>query len=199
MAVLPVRFIGDPVLRQPAHSVSPEVLASPEFQSFIDDLVETMHHANGAGLAAPQVGRSVAVAAVHVEANPRYPYKPDVPLTVFVNPTLTVLGTDTARIFEGCLSVPDLRGQVQRAMHVRVDAVDRAGVPFTFEARGLTAGTLQHELDHLDGLLFVDRVEDPKTLCTWDNFERFHRAAFLEEVEAIHRRHGTGPGSSVGS
>lgn len=187
------------MLRRPALPVSLEALASAEMQGFIDDLVETMHAANGAGLAAPQVGRSVAIAAVHVEANPRYPYKPDFPLTVFVNPTITVLGDETASLYEGCLSVPDLRGRVVRAMRVRVDAIDRHGERLTVDARGLTAGTFQHEFDHLEGKLFTDRVADPTTLCTWDNFARFHEAGFLREVEAINHRHGGGRGAGLGS
>lgn len=191
MAVLPIVKLGDPVLRQKARQVSPEELASPEMQGFIDDLIETMHAANGAGLAAPQVGRSVAIAAVHVEDNPRYPYKPKVPLTVFVNPTLTPLSEDAALLYEGCLSVPDLRGRVPRHMHVRVQALDRYGAPLDFEVKGLTAGTYQHEFDHLEGLLFVDRVQDPSTFSTWANFDRFHKAAFVEEARALVNRYGS--------
>ncbi len=197
MAVLPVRLIGDPVLRQPARHLRADELRSPRIQRFIDDLVETMHAANGAGLAAPQVGHPVAIAAVHVERNTRYPYKPDIPLTVFVNPELERLGDDEEWIYEGCLSVPNLRGRVRRAMHVRVRALDRHGEPFSMEGHGLTAGTFQHELDHLEGVLFTDRVEDPRTLCTWDTFEQFHKAEFLREVDGIRTRHGTAPASRV--
>jgi peptide deformylase len=149
-----------------------------------------MHHAHGAGLAAPQVGHSLAIAAVHIRDNPRYPYKPKVPLTVFVNPVLTPLGEETAWVYEGCLSVPNLRGRVRRHMHVRVQALDRYGAPMDFEVRGLTAGTYQHEFDHLEGKLFVDRVEDSTTLCTWDSFDAFHRARFVAEAEAIVARYG---------
>lgn len=190
MAVLPIVKLGDPILRRKARTVPLEELASPEMQRFVDDLIETMKAANGAGLAAPQVGHSVAIAAVHVQDNPRYPYKPNVPLTVFVNPRITVLGDATAMLYEGCLSVPDLRGRVPRAMHIRVEAVDRRGRPLDFEARGLTAGTYQHEFDHLEGKLFVDRVVDPGTFSTWANFDRFHKAAFVEEARAIVARYG---------
>ncbi len=190
MAVLPILQLGHPILRAHAKPVSPEALASPEMQGFIDDLIETMHHAHGAGLAAPQVGHAVAIAAVHIRDNPRYPYKPNVPLTVFVNPILTPLDEETAMVYEGCLSVPNLRGRVRRQMHVRVQAVDRHGAPLDFEAHGLTAGTFQHEFDHLLGKLFVDRVEDPATFCTWDNFDAYHRAAFVSEAEAIVAMYG---------
>jgi peptide deformylase len=190
MTVLSIVQLGDPILRQRARTVSLEALATPEMQGFIDDLVETMHHAHGAGLAAPQVGHSVAIAAVHIRDNPRYPYKPHVPLTVFVNPVLTVASEETAWVYEGCLSVPNLRGRVRRHMHVRVQALDRHGAPLDLEVTGLTAGTYQHEFDHLEGKLFVDRVEDPTTLCTWDNFDAFYRVPFVAEAEAIVARYG---------
>ncbi len=181
--------MGDPVLRQVARPVRPEELAG--LQPLIDDLIETMHAAKGAGLAAPQIGEPVAIAAVHVQANPRYPYKPDIPLTVFVNPRITVLDEASEWIYEGCLSVPDLRGLVPRAMHIRVEALDRHGEALDFEARGLSAGTFQHEFDHLEGRLFLDRVADPATLCTWANFERFHKAGFVARAEEIVARWGS--------
>lgn len=191
MAVLPIRQIGDPILRETAATLTREQLASPDIQQFIDDLVETMHAANGAGLAAPQVGRAVAIAAVHVKDNPRYPYKPNVPLTIFVNPTITPIGDDTAMLYEGCLSVPDLRGRVRRHMHIRVDALDRHGAPISFETRGLTAGTYQHEFDHLLGKLFVDRVEDRATFSTWANFDQHHKARFVAEATALVEKYGS--------
>ena len=190
MTVLKIRTLGDPVLRQVARSVTQDELCKPEMQAFIDDLIETMHDANGAGIAAPQVGRSIALAVVHVKDNPRYPYKPNVPLTVFVNPKLTFLSQDTASIFEGCLSVPGLRGRVRRVMHVGVEAWDRYGQPLSFETYGLTAGTYQHEFDHLEGCLFVDRVEDTSSLTTWSNYESYHKAEFEKEALEIVRRFG---------
>ena len=191
MSVLEIRQIGDPILRQRAVPVDHEMLATPRLQGFIDDLVETMHAANGAGLAAPQVGRPWAIAAVHVHDNPRYPYKPSIPLTVLVNPRLTFSNeVDEAFVYEGCLSVPNLRGRVRRKMHVVVEALDRNGAPLRIEAHGLSAGTFQHEFDHLEGRLFVDRVEDPSTLCTWANFDCFYRDAFVDEAVALVARYG---------
>ena len=190
MAVRQIRQIGDPILREKCRAVSPEELASPAMQAFIDDLIETMHAANGAGLAAPQVGNPVAIAAVHVKDNPRYPYKPDIPLTVFVNPVITPLGDETAMLYEGCLSVPDLRGRVRRHMRIRVDAIDRRGAPMCFEAKGISAGTFQHEFDHLQGVVFVDRVEDRSTFSTWANFDRHHREGFVAEAMALVAKYG---------
>jgi peptide deformylase len=184
--------IGHPVLRERAREVSPEELRSPELQRLIDDMVDTMRAASGAGLAANQVGETVRVAVVEVrEGNRRYPYKPPVPLTVFVNPVIEPLDDDVEQINEGCLSVPNLRGEVPRHMNIRVRYTDREGAEHDEVRRGLTAGTFQHELDHLDGTLFLDRVTDPATLTTWDQFERFHRDAFAERARRIVERTGS--------
>src|ERR1700681_1931785 len=136
-------------------------------QGFIDDLVETMHDANGAGIAASQVHEPIRLCIVEIADNPRYPYKPNWPLTVLVNPVVEATTDERFLNFEGCLSVPNLRGQVPRFAGVRVRAQDRRGAPLDFVVKGLAAGTFQHEIDHLDGTLFVDRVVDTRTLCTW--------------------------------
>ena len=141
-----------------------------------------MRHANGAGLAANQVGSPVRIAAIEVGDNPRYPYKPRIPLTVVVNPIIEPIDDELVEINEGCLSVPNLRGSVMRHVNVRVRYLDRHGVAHDEIRRGLTAGTFQHECDHLDGVLFLDRVDDPRTFTTWEQFERFHRAAFVERI-----------------
>jgi peptide deformylase len=172
--------IGHPVLRSPARPVTAAELADPATQRLIDDLIETMRDAHGAGIAAPQVHEPVRIAVVEVDANPRYPYKPPIPLTVLVNPVLELLGADTVQINEGCLSVP-LRGDLRRHVEIRARYTDRHGVEHTEVKRGLTAGTFQHEVDHLDGILVVDRI-DPRTLSTWDQFDRHHRAAFVERI-----------------
>jgi peptide deformylase len=183
--------IGHPVLRERAREVTPEELRSEQVQSLIDDMIETMRAANGAGLAANQVGETLRIAVVEVkEGNPRYPYKPPVPLTVIVNPRVEPIDDETARINEGCLSVPNLRGEVPRRLRVSVRYFDRRGVEHEELKSGLTAGTFQHEVDHLDGILFVDRVADPRTLTTWAEFERFHREPFLARAAAIVERFG---------
>jgi peptide deformylase len=184
--------IGNPVLRERARELTPDELRSEGLQRLIDDMIETMRAANGAGLAANQVAETVRVAVVEVrEGNPRYPYKPPIPLTVIVNPVIEPLDDEIEQINEGCLSVPNLRGEVPRHLNIRLRYLDREGDEHEEVRRGLTAGTFQHELDHLDGVLFVDRVTDPRTLTTWAEFERFHRDEFVERARRIVERVGS--------
>lgn len=190
MAIRKIATIGHPVLRQVAREVGREELASPALQTFIDDLIETMRDAAGAGLAAIQVYEPMRICAIEVNKNPRYPYKPDYPLTILVNPVVTPTTDETFMNYEGCLSVPNLRGEVRRFTGVRVTALDRFGAELDFEVKGLTAGTFQHEVDHLDGKMFIDRVEDTKTLSTWADFERYHMKGFAERARALVARYG---------
>jgi peptide deformylase len=191
MAIRKIAQIGHPVLRQIARDVSREELATPGMQAFIDDLVETMHDADGAGLAAIQVYEPIRICAIEVRNNPRYPYKPPIPLTILVNPVLTPVGDEMFENNEGCLSVPNLRGMVQRSVHVHVSAWDRHGNPIDEVVHGLKAGTYQHEVDHLLGKIFVDRVTDPSTFSTWVEFDRHHKAAFVERAKALVERVGS--------
>jgi peptide deformylase len=177
--------IGDPVLREQARVLSSEEIGSPEIQELIDDLIETKRATHGAGIAANQVGEPLRVAIVEVEeGNPRYPYKPPEPLTVMINPTIESLGDETIEINEGCLSVPDLRGSLERHLAIRVRYLDRGGQEREEVKRGLTAGTFQHEVDHLDGVLFVDRA-DPQTFATWEQFDRHQREEFMRRVAEL--------------
>lgn len=190
MTLLRIAQIGHPVLRERAREVSADELAAPATQQFIDDLVETMREANGAGLAANQVYRPIRICAIEVQDNPRYPYKPNVPLTLLVNPVIQPLSDEMFENYEGCLSVPNLRGLVRRHVEIRVTGLLRDGGTYEREIRGLTAGTFQHEIDHLDGKLFVDRVHDSTSLCTWDEYRRHHEAAFVERAKALVARCG---------
>ncbi len=184
--------IGHPVLRQEARRLTAADVTSPGIQSLIDDLVDTMRAADGAGLAATQVGEPVQVCVAEVRpGNRRYPYKPVIPLTVLVNPVVEALTAETFANYEGCLSVPDLRGVVDRAVEVRLRALDRHGAPLDTIVRGLSAGTFQHETDHLHGTLFIDRVADTLTLCTWDEFRRRHEPAFSARARALVDRFGS--------
>ena len=160
-------------------------------QQLIDDLIDTMRDANGAGIAAPQVGELLRITTIEVNDNPRYPYKPRIPLTIVVNPIIEPLDDEQFDNLEGCLSVPNMRGLVPRWVNVRVRYLDRAGVEHDTVRRGLTAGTFQHECDHLDGLLFLDRVTDTNSLTTWDNYERFHRDEFVQRITEFVQRVGS--------
>ena len=181
MTVLPIREIGDPVLRDRARELTAEELASPRVQTLIDDMIETKRAANGAGIAAPQVGESLRIAIAEVQPNnPRYPYKPPIPLTVLVNPVLEPLDDELAAINEGCLSVPDLRGELARHVNVRVRYLDRDGAERTEDKR---------EVDRLDGILFVDRA-DPRTLSTWEHYDRYAREDFERRAHQLVQRAG---------
>ncbi|HLK11831.1 MAG TPA: peptide deformylase [Candidatus Binatia bacterium] len=165
MAVLRVAQLGHPVLRRIAAPVPPEGIGAPEVQRLIDDMLETMAEYDGAGLAAPQVRVSSRILVYGVESNPRYPEAESVPLTVLINPEVTPLTDDEAEDWEGCLSLPDLRGKVPRRTRVRVEAWGRDGRRLGFTAAGFHARVVQHECDHLDGIVYVDRMRSMQTLA----------------------------------
>src|SRR5215813_5285820 len=139
MAILKVCCLGHPVLRRVAEPVPPESIAQPAFQQFIDDMIETMHEYEGVGLAAPQVHVSQQVAVLEVVKHPRYPDMPLVPLTVLINPRVTILSQETIDLWEGCLSIPELRGVVPRYTALRVEALDRQGQPIDFVVKNFHA------------------------------------------------------------
>lgn len=176
--------IGDPVLRAINRAISLGELASSPVQTLIDDMIDTMRDAQGAGIAANQVGVNVRICVVGVEANERYPYKPAIPLTVLVNPAIVPVGDDTYLNNEGCLSVP-IRGDLRRFTHISVRALDRHGLEFEQAYRGLSAGTIQHEVDHLDGKLILDRVEDPTSFTTWENFKTHQYDEFVRRIQPV--------------
>jgi peptide deformylase len=179
-----ITTVGDPVLRERAAEVSLEELRSPEVQELIDGLIETRRVAGGAGLAATQVSvpKRIAVVEIDEATRARYPYKPPWPLTVLVDPVIEPLSDEKLLINEGCLSVPGLRGDVERYTRIIAHYFDRNGAEHEEVVEGLTAGTFQHEVDHLDGVLFLDRVVDPRSFSTWEQFERHGREQFLERV-----------------
>ena len=189
MAVREILTIGHPTLREVAAPIPVDEIGSAATQQLIDDLIETMRAANGAGLAANQIGVTKRAVVMEVNDNPRYPYKPRIPLTVAINPVLTPLDDEMVSINEGCLSVP-LRGFVDRHVNLGVSYYDRHGEQHQVTVRGLTAGTWQHECDHLDGKLIVDRA-DPRTLATWDEYERHYRHEFVERITAFVERVGS--------
>ena len=174
MAVREVRKIGDPVLRESAAAVDIAAIATAEFARLVDDMVETMHAEGGIGIAAPQIGESVRVAVIAIDpASSRYPGMTGFPLTLFINPRISVVDPTEQGFWEGCLSVPNLRGYVFRPRGIRVEFLDGHGRARSLHAEGFLATVLQHELDHLDGVLFVDRVRDTTKLTTIENYARY--------------------------
>ncbi|MFH1466602.1 MAG: peptide deformylase [Pseudomonadota bacterium] len=164
MSILRIARMGHPVLRRVAEPLPPERLDDPDIQRLFDDMIETVRESEGAGLAAPQVyvPLRIIVLSADPEAGPM----------VVVNPEISFLSTNLVRSFEGCLSIPDLRAAVNRVSKVRVDGLDREGEAVSMDLEGFPAIAVQHECDHLDGVLFVDRC-DLKTLAFMDELRRF--------------------------
>ncbi len=194
MAIRKIAQMGEPVLRRKADPIDPGEIGSPFIQTLIDDMIETMHDADGAGLAAPQVYVSLQLCVIEVNQNPRYPQFEPIPLTVLINPVITPLvgdngqlsAEDSFQMYEGCLSVPGMRGQVTRPRKVRVRALDRDGQALDFVWESFRAVVVQHETDHLLGTLYVDRA-DPKSLTFLREYERFvpPAARILDQGKAV--------------
>jgi peptide deformylase len=153
--------MGHPVLREKAKPI--EETGTPELRQLIADMKETMAAKNGAGLAAPQIGVSQRVVIFGVEKNPRYPDAEEVPFTVLVNPKITMLSREVESDWEGCLSVPGMRGVVPRYTKLRYTGTDEEGNPIDRVAEGFHARVVQHECDHLDGILYPQRMQDMTT------------------------------------
>ena len=173
MAILKVARLGHPVLRQVAAPVPVTEIPSAETQRLIEDMVETMREYNGAGLAAPQVHILKQITVIEVHGNPRYPDAPSIPLTVLINPVVTALTEETEDGWEGCLSVPDMRGMVSRYTTVRLEAYDRDGTKMDVVAKEFFARVIQHEIDHLNGIVYLDRMKDFSTLthlAEWNKY-----------------------------
>lgn len=180
MTIRKIARLGEPILRRSASPIAPEALGQAWLHTLIDDMIETMRDADGAGLAAPQVYEPWQVCVIEVLANPRYPNFPTIPLTVLLNPRLTplvsthdvLLDRESVTLYEGCLSVPGLRGRVSRPRAVRVQALAPDGTEVDQHWSGVSAAIIQHEVDHLHGTLFVDRA-DSSTLCFSREYERY--------------------------
>ena len=158
MTVRDVLRMGHPVLRERAKPV--EKLGSPELRALVQDMKDTMAAKNGAGLAAPQIGVGQRVVIFGVQKNPRYPDAEEVPFTVLVNPKLVMLTREVEEDWEGCLSVPGMRGVVPRYRKLRYSGFDEEGNPIERVAEGFHARVVQHEVDHLDGILYPQRITD---------------------------------------
>lgn len=175
MAILKVAHLGHPVVRQQAAKVDPAELASADLQRFLDDMVETMREYDGIGLAAPQVHASKQIAVIEGKLLEDEPDIPEIAreLLFLVNPVLHVKKERRFLMWEGCLSVPGFRGRVPRIRELEVEALDRAGKPIRFAAQGYFAGVVQHEVDHLGGKVYLDRMADLSTLTYLKEYRRY--------------------------
>jgi len=174
MAIRKIIRMGHPVLREPARPLAREEIASETTLRLIADMIDTLHDYGGIGLAAPQIGESIRLAIVEIpEGGTRYGDVPGMPLTVFINPVITVLDPAMKGYWEGCLSVPGLRGFVERPQSIRVDYLDLEGNERSLELAGFLATVFQHEFDHLDGRLYIDRLADPRLLAFEEEFARY--------------------------
>ena len=172
MAVREIIRMGHPTLRRIADALRPDELGTETMRQLVTDMIETLHAAGGIGLAAPQVNESIRLAIVEIPGGAsRYGEIQPMPLTVFVNPVIEVLSEETAGYWEGCLSVPGLRGFVERPQHIRISALDLNGEAFELELNGFLATVFQHEFDHLDGRLYLDHIKDMKLLVYEDLLE----------------------------
>jgi len=174
MAVRKVIRMGHPLLREVARPLSGDDLRSDWLARLCSDMVDTLHDYGGIGLAAPQIAEPLRLALIEIAGGPsRYGEIPQVPRTFFVNPEIEVLNPERAGFWEGCLSVPGLRGFVERPQHIRVSYQQLDGVRHELELTGFLATVFQHELDHLDGKIYIDRIADSRLLAFEEEYRRF--------------------------
>ena len=185
MSVKEILQIGHPILAACAQEVDISAITSQEIQDCIEDMIDTMRVANGAGISANQIGIPNRIFVMEISDNPRYPYKPTMPLTVVINPEITFLSDAKFTSNEGCLSVPNMRANVKRHLEIAVSYYDENGVHQTQEVRGYSACTWQHEYDHLDGILFPHRVTDSQSFCSWESFKEYQEADYATHVREL--------------
>lgn len=174
MAILKVARMGHPVLRSPSRELSPEEIKSEKTQRLIADMIETMQEYEGIGLAAPQVHQNIQLCVVQVSPdNPRYETNESLPLQVLCNPKITAIGSETREMWEGCLSIPGMRGLVRRPSQIRLQALDANAQSIDWELEGLAATVIQHETDHLFGTLYIDKLVDSAKFAFIEEYQRY--------------------------
>jgi peptide deformylase len=170
MSILKVARMGHPVLRAKARTIDKNEIKLPGLQAFIDDMIETMQEYSGVGLAAPQVHHSLRIFVALLDADGRGEGDP----LALINPEITVVGSDQVEGWEGCLSIPEIRGRVPRSQQVVMSALDRAGKRIELNLKDFPARVVQHETDHLDGILFFDRMKSFESLTYLEEYSRYH-------------------------
>jgi peptide deformylase len=179
MAILKIARMGHPVLRKKTRPLEPSEIKSDSIQKLIDDMLETMAEYRGIGLAAPQVhsGARLFVAGLITDGKDDDEQdEPEMKVVTVINPEIKPVGSETSEDWEGCLSIPDIRGRVVRPRRVRVRGLDRRGHRMEFDLRDYAARVMQHEADHLDGVLFIDRMDRLESLTFVEELERYCRA-----------------------
>ena len=173
MSILKVARMGHPVLRTRAHELDRAELKHVSVQKLIDDMIDTMHEYHGVGLAAPQIHEGVRIFVAAIKPDDEEPLPPEAEPMVFANPVITPIVSELFEDWEGCLSIPDLRGRVPRVRAVNVSALDRSGGKIELTLHDFPARVIQHETDHLDGVLFLDRMRNFGTLSYLDEYHRY--------------------------
>lgn len=181
MDYLPIVKIGNPVLRMKAEIVAKDQIQEPRFQDFLQIMIRTMHRAQGVGLAANQVARSIQAIVLECNSNERYPGKSSVPLQVFMNPKIISYSKELETDWEGCLSIPGYRGQVPRAREVTFEALDIKGNEVKLTVSGFHARIIQHEIDHINGFFYIDRMKDFQSWMHLDEINNLNAARNRDE------------------
>jgi peptide deformylase len=178
--IRPICRMGNPILRKKAERISKDYLLSDEFGQLLQDMQESMKHYGGIGIAAPQIGVDLQIALIDLSDMNRYGEEVHLPLTAFVNPEITFLTEEEQGFWEGCLSVPGLRGFVERPNKIKVTYMNHKGEEQEIIAEGFLATVLQHELDHLKGILYIDRIKDSRLISYQEEFEQFIQEQTIE-------------------
>ncbi len=172
--------MGNPILRKKTRDLTKDFLKSDDFSQLLMDLKDSMDHYGGIGIAAPQIGVDLNVAIIELKGLNRYGQEINLPLTAFINPKISFLTDEEQGFWEGCLSVPGLRGYVERPKKIKVNYLNQRGEESEIVAEGFLATVLQHELDHLQGILYIDRIRDPKLLSYQEEFDQFIQSRTIE-------------------
>ena len=176
--------IGDPILRKKTLNIEPDKIQSLKVKNIIEKLIEIMKMFNGAGLAANQIYYNLRICVLEIDNNKRYKHLPKIPLKILINPKIKILDkNNTFSSYEGCLSVPNLRGKVKRFCKIQVDYYDEKAKFKSEIINDYSSVVFQHEIDHLDGILFTDRVTDNKSLVTYSNYIKFHEKKYLKTIK----------------
>lgn len=178
--IRPICRMGNPILRKKTEKVSKKYLISDDFALLLNDLKDSMDHYGGIGIAAPQIGVDLQVAIIELVGSNRYGEEINLPLTAFINPRVEFLSKEEQGFWEGCLSLPGLRGFVERPKKIKVTYWNNRGEEIEMLAEGFLATVLQHELDHLEGVLYIDRIKDTKFISYQEEFQEFIQERTIE-------------------